>query len=103
MSGFLVVAVGSHSGEVHGGVFLGRGLRRSPARVAGGVVATGVDSRAEWAPNSGAGGGAMGAACVVVDWREKELGGRAENCVGFRGRPPVVVLGGIGCKDGTGA
>jgi len=47
------------------------------------VVAAGVDTRAEWTTDGGAGGGAMVAGEVVAEGGEKGVGGRTEYCVGL--------------------
>ena len=82
---------------MQGKVFFWRGLKVGIAVVGGGVVVVvGVGVRTEWTVEGGGGGGAIGAGDVVVEGREKGVGGRTEYCVGLSRGPPVVVFAGMG-------
>jgi len=67
---------------VQGKVFFWRGLEVGIAVVGGGVVVVSVGVSTEWTVEGGGGGGTIGAGDVVVEGREKGVGGSTEYCVG---------------------
>jgi hypothetical protein len=87
---------------VQGKVFFWRGVEVGIAIVGGGVVVVSVGVITEWTVEDGGGGGAIGAGDVVVEGREKGVGGSTEYCVGPWRGSPVVVFAGMGSSNVAG-